>query len=335
MEEQVDLNSITVGVVGLGLMGSSIAVALLLSGHTVVGIAPVEGEDRTASAHIKDQIQYCYESGLLKKAQEAYLKALTISREYWELDDCDLVLECVTEQLEIKKAVYKKIAASVRKDTIIATNTSAIPISELQCFIPHPERFIGIHWAEPAFATRFMEITSGEKTAEEIANWVYVLAYKWGKEPTLLKKDIKGFITNRLMYAVCREALSLIENRQATMEDVDKAFRYDAGSWMTLMGIFRRMDFLGLEDFSEIFKRIFPLLSNKEEVPEIMQRLVKMKAKGIQDCNGLYHYNKEEAKQWEKDFATFNKEIYQLAAQYPSVSEKPLLKEKPQAFYQS
>lgn len=334
MTDQLNTQSISVGVVGLGLMGSSIVTALLLSGHTVVGIAPVEGEDKLAADHIKELMGYCSKSGLLKKPPDVYLSALTISNEYWELDDCDMVLECVTEQLEIKRKVYKKIVAAVHKNTIIASNTSALPISELQKHISHPERFIGIHWAEPAFTTRFMEITPGEKTAEYIAERVYALAHEWGKEPTLLKKDIKGFITNRLMYAVCREALSIIERQQATMEDVDKAFRYDAGSWITLMGIFRRMDFLGLEDYSRIFKNVFPVLSNDKEVPQIMQRLVKIKAKGIQSKYGLYHYDAAEAKQWERAFAAFSEDIYRLAALYPSESDKLVLKGKPQDIHQ-
>src|SRR5690606_23200026 len=128
--------------------------------------------------------------------------------------------------------VYERIAASIRRDAIIATNTSAIPISELQQFVPHPERFLGIHWAEPAYMTRFLEVTCGQETDLRVAEYVVSLGYTWGKEPTLLKKDIRGFITNRLMYAVYREALSLVEDGAITLEDADKAFRYDAGAWV-------------------------------------------------------------------------------------------------------
>lgn len=328
MTEQLDTGHITVGVVGLGLMGSSIAVSLLLSGHVVVGIAPLEGEDKTASMRIKEQLLLCAEAGLAPEPQSDYLAALTVSGDYRDLSDCDLVLECVIEQIEIKKIIYKKIVAFVRDDTVIATNTSAIPISTLQQFVRHPERFIGVHWAEPAFATRFMEIIRGDETSPATAEWVYQLAHYWGKEPTLLKKDIRGFITNRLMYAVCREALTLVENEQATLEDVDKAFRYDAGSWITLMGIFRRMDFLGLADFAVIFEHIFPELNNSEGVPAMMERLVEIKAGGTQSCYGLYHYSPEEAKRWDLAFAAFNNDIYHLAASYPSEQIRTLVKEK-------
>jgi 3-hydroxybutyryl-CoA dehydrogenase len=166
--------------------------------------------------------------------------------------------------------------------------------------------------------TRFLEITCGDKTAPGKAEWVFSLAHHWDKEPTILRKDIRGFVTNRLMYAVYREALSLIKNREATIEDTDKAFRYDAGSWMTLMGIFRRMDFVGLKDNAEIIKNIFPKLNNDNEIPDIMQRMIDEKARGTKTSTGFYNYTEEEAKKWEENFALFNRDIYELAAKYPS-----------------
>lgn len=169
-----------------------------------------------------------------------------------------------------------------------------------------------------------MEITCGNKTANKYADWIFQLAHFWGKEPTLLRKDIRGFVTNRLMYAVYREGLSLVEKGQATIEDVDKAFRYDAGSWMTLMGIFRRMDFLGLNDYAEICKNIFPVLCNDVTIPALMQEMVDGKLKGIQSSKGLYNYSSEEARKYEEAFASFNEDIYQLAAKYPSADHNSL-----------
>jgi 3-hydroxybutyryl-CoA dehydrogenase len=188
-------------------------------------------------------------------------------------------MECVIENIEIKESVFNKIACAVSEDAIIASNTSAIPISTLQKLVPNPKRFLGIHWAEPAYMTRFLEVTCGEDTDIAYAEWVVKLAQLWGKEPTLLRKDIRGFITNRLMYAVYREGLALIQKGDVTMEDADKAFRYDAGSWMTLMGIFRRVDFLGLQDSLQAWNAIYPKLSNDETVPGVMQEMVDKQAR--------------------------------------------------------
>ncbi|MGH2644548.1 MAG: 3-hydroxyacyl-CoA dehydrogenase family protein [Chitinophagaceae bacterium] len=321
MKEQFKTDDLTIGVVGLGLMGSSIVVSLLITGHRVIGVAPISGEKEIALPRIKKLLAQCEEASLLEASIGFYLSFLTISDDYNLLEHCELVMECVIEKIEVKEVVYKKITSVTYPDTIIGTNTSAIPISLLQRDISFPERFIGIHWAEPAFATRFMEITRGDQTSPKTTKIVYGLACQWGKEPTLLRKDIKGFITNRLMYAVYRETFAIVEEGTASMEEVDKAFRYDVGSWMMLMGIFRRLDFLGLEDFLIIYRNIFPKLNNSGKVPAIMQKLVAMKATGIQSRKGLYDYTTEEAGEWEKAFGEFNREIFQLAMSFASEKE--------------
>lgn len=314
---------IEVGVVGIGLMGSSIIVSLLTSGHHVKAIAPISADLKGAKERITEQLKACAQVGLLKENIFSCLNRLEISLEYSCLSNTSLVLECVIEDINIKAQVYKKITDVVSASTVIASNTSAIAITILQNLVTIPERFIGIHWSEPAYATRFMEITCGDVTDKRYSGWVFNLAHHWGKEPTLLRKDIRGFITNRLMYAVYREIFHLTENGKTTMEDADKAFRYDAGSWITLMGLFRRIDYIGLADYSEIFKNLFPQLSNANDVPDIMQKIVDNNGRGIQNLNGLYHYTDAEAKDWEQAFAAFNEDIFRLAALYPaSVLEK-------------
>lgn len=314
---------IEVGVVGIGLMGSSIIVSLLASGHRVKAIAPIPGDLRGAKERITEQLKTCSQAGLLDDNISSCLNRLDISMDYNCLSNSSLVLECVIEDINIKAQVYKKITDIVPASTVIASNTSAVAITLLQKLVSFPERFIGIHWAEPAYATRFMEITCGDVTDSRYADWVFNLAHYWGKEPTLLRKDIRGFITNRLMYAVYREIFYLIENEKTTMEDADKAFRYDVGSWITLMGLFRRMDYTGINDHAEIFKNLFPELSNEDTVPDVMQKIVDDNGRGIQNLNGLYHYTDKEAKEWEDAFAAFNEDIFRLAALHPApVSEK-------------
>lgn len=316
MKELFSVEDVHVGVVGLGLMGSSIVAALLIAGHPVVAIAPTPTDAREAASRIGHQLELCSDAGLATNRSAFYLAHLTISENYDLLGVCSLVIECVIEQMEIKTEIYRRITSAVSAETIIGSNTSAIPISVLQEKVLHPERFLGIHWAEPAFMTRFLEITCGKLTAPANADFIFNLAHQWGKEPTLLKKDIRGFITNRLMYAVYREIFHLLENQTASQEDLDKAFRYDAGSWMTLMGLFRRMDYNGLSDYASIIDQVFPQLGNSQEVPAKMQEMVQMTARGIHNGRGLYPYEHGEAELWEEAFANFNHEIHHLAAEY-------------------
>lgn len=326
MSENIDTSKIKIGVAGLGLMGTSIVTTFLRAGHQVTAIAPLPSDIVVAPEHIHNQLTYCETSNLLSHPLDFYRSNLTITEDYSQLAGCGLVLECVVEEEGIKAGVYQKIAKEVGDDTIIASNTSAIPISSLQKHVPHPERFMGIHWGEPAYLSRFLEITCGEQTAIHHAEWVFKLAYHWDKEPTLLRKDIRGFVTNRLMYATYREALKIIENGEATLEDADKMFKYDAGSWITLMGLFRRMDYVGLKDYPVIFKNIFPTLSNHESIPPIMQELIDRKAKGTKNAKGLYDYTEEEAKLWDEAFSSFNLSMYNLGKEYPSDIKKTKLK---------
>lgn len=324
MDGKLAADQIAVGVIGLGLMGSSIVVALLNAGHQVTALAPTPEDWVNGANRIEEQLHACERGGFLQKDIKHYKGRLTVTKSYEDLSGCCFIMECVIENEDIKQSVYKKITDVVDKTSIIASNTSAIPISKLQANISAPERFMGVHWAEPAFATRFLEITCGAGTSMATADWVYDLAHQWGKEPTLLKKDIRGFITNRLMYAVYREALYIMGTKGATMEDIDKAFRYDAGSWITLMGIFRRMDFIGLGLYQEVFKRIMPTLCNDENVPAIMQGIVADNGRGIHNLKGLYPYTAVAARAWNEAFADFNKDISVLASSYGQMDIPPL-----------
>lgn len=317
MSGKINVRPTAIGIVGLGLMGSSIVASLLALKHPVKAIAPLHGEKEAGYRRILEQLLLCEKFDMLSFPLEAYLALLTVSEEYDDLRDCDLVVECIVEDIDIKASVFKKITAVIPEDTILASNTSAIPISMLQKMLPYPQRFIGIHWAEPAFATRFLEIICGNQTSEATTDAVVKLALSWGKEPTVLKKDIRGFITNRLMYAVYREILHLVEKGDTSFADADKCFRYDAGSWMTLMGIFRRMDYTGLKDCFTAYRNIFPLLSNSNDISPQMQMIIDARSRGIHNGKGFYSYTRNEAAQWSQAFSAFNKDIFRLAANYP------------------
>jgi 3-hydroxybutyryl-CoA dehydrogenase len=185
-----------------------------------------------------------------------------------------------------------------------------------------------MHWAEPAFTTPFLEIICGPKTSISVAETLYKIATSWGKEPTLLRKDIRGFITNRLMYAMFREGFYLVENGYAGIEDIDRACRNDAGHWMTFCGMFRFMDLTGLRAYYHVMKDLFPTLSNQTETPKLIEAIAKEGGNGITNGNGFYKYTKEEAAAWEKAFEEFSYEINSLASKYPIDLVEQRLKEK-------
>ncbi|HRQ18953.1 MAG TPA: 3-hydroxyacyl-CoA dehydrogenase family protein, partial [Agriterribacter sp.] len=228
-DTQLNAAEIKIGVVGLGLMGCSITTCLLMAGHPVVAVAPVSIDLAFALKRITKHLQRSRREKLVTNAPDFYLQHLSITEDYDQLRGCALVIECTLENLDIKKVVYSKIEAVIDENALLASNTSAIPISILQQQTSHPSRFFGLHWAEPSHTTRFLEVICGNESDITKGEYLYELSHLWGKEPTLVRKDIRGFITNRIMYAMYREAISLVEQGYATVEDVDRACRNNAG----------------------------------------------------------------------------------------------------------
>ncbi|MEO5682148.1 MAG: 3-hydroxyacyl-CoA dehydrogenase family protein [Chitinophagaceae bacterium] len=334
MNNASDTAAIAVGVVGLGLMGCSITTCLIMAGHPVVAVAPVSIDLQYAEKRIRTHLMHSKEQELVSQPPEHYLAQLRITEDYALLKDCDVVIECTLEDIVIKKSVYEKIEANIRADAILASNTSAIPISILQQLTLWPNRFFGLHWAEPSHTTRFLEIICGELSDPVKADYLYQLSHQWGKEPTLVKKDIRGFIANRLMYAMYREAIHLVENGYATVEDVDRACRNNTGYWMTLVGVFRWMDLTGVPAYHTVMKDLFPTLHNGKAVPELIDKIVREGGKGVANAHGFYSYTPEEAKAWEETFTAFSYDIRKLALKYPAdvVEQKLRAGEKKEAF---
>lgn len=331
MEQMVDSKKMPVGVVGLGLMGCSITTCLLMAGHPVIAVAPLKDDLKHASNRIHEHLQTSREEKLTPFPPGHFFGQLIITEDYGLLSDCGLVIECTIENLPIKESVYKKIETVIAPDALLCSNTSAIPISILQQHTKYPERFFGLHWAEPSHTTRFLEVICGEQSDVSRGEQLYEISQQWGKEPTLVRKDIRGFITNRLMYAMYREGFHLVENGYATIEDVDRACRNNAGYWMTLVGIFRWMDLTGVPAYHTVMKDLFPTLSNNQEVPELIDKVVKEGGRGVANAKGFYEYTPEEAKLWEETFIRFSYEIRELALRYPADIVKKQLAEKQQA----
>lgn len=317
MEHSMIPAEISVGIVGLGLMGSSIATCMLIAGHRVVGLEPLEEGLESGEKRIQEHLQIAWEKNLISEKPEFYLKHLLVCSDFSKLKDTQLVIENVKEDIAIKKVVFTKINAVVSTDTLITSNTSAIPISELQEFVSNPNRFFGLHWMEPAHTTRFLEVICGDKSDIELANYLYNMAELWGKEAVLVKKDIRGFIANRLMYAMYREAIHLVEGEYATVEDVDRACRNVAGYFLPMVGVFRWMDFTGVGAYRTVMKDLFPLLSNASSPGNLINKIVDEGGNGIFNGKGFYDYTDEERKLWQEAYTKFTYEIRELALKYP------------------
>lgn len=291
-----------VGVAGLGLLGRGIAACFLGHGFQVVAIDRNEEQHAEARKQIAvmlgELVQFAGFNPQLRDEWEARYIGTT---NFDEVKGCSFVVESVTEDVATKEAVFDSLESLLSPTTVIATNTSAIPISQLQQRRKVPARFVGMHWAEPAHATRFMELIRGEKTSEEALQTASVMGRRLGKEPCICQRDIPGFIVNRIGYAMYREALNLLQSGVADAATIDCAMRNALGLWASLCGPLRWVDITGgPELYARAMQHVFPTLSNSTEVPAVMQQLAKEGARGIANGRGFYAYTDAEAHRWEE-----------------------------------
>jgi len=219
-------------------MGTSICACLLAAGHRLHCVESDPTKIRHGAPKAFAVLKEAAAHGLIKESLPHVMERFTVSSKFDGSRTQRLSFEFTVESFSIKRRVIKELKRSCLLARWIGSNTSSIPITELQKNARHPERVLGLHWAEPATATRFMEIVCGNQTSLAFARRAERLARGWGKEPSLIRRDIRGFITNRIMYSMLREAFHLVDSGYATVADVDRSMRNDLGYWITFAGPF-------------------------------------------------------------------------------------------------
>ncbi|WP_437206911.1 3-hydroxyacyl-CoA dehydrogenase family protein [Planctomicrobium sp. SH664] len=289
-----------IGVVGLGLLGRGIVTCLLSRGLIVFATDRVAAVRDSARQHITAAIAEMQARQVVSMETAAdwpqrYHEVVSLE----QFADCDFVIESVAEDLETKRTVFAQLETVIGSEIPLASNTSALPITLLQGSCRHPERVVGMHWAEPCHLTIFLEVIRGELTNDQTAQAAIELGKIAGKDPALVKKDVPGFIVNRLGYAMYREAFWLLENGVADVETIDRAFRNALSVWANIAGPFRWMDLTGVPAYARVMERLFPELSRTQEVPSMMHQLVDDGALGIANGRGFYEYTPQQARAWE------------------------------------
>lgn len=279
-----------IGVLGAGLMGRGIAQVAAQSGHMVV---MRDIEDRFVEAGlnaIESFLKVSVEKGKMKEEEKKEILGRIKGTTKWEdLKDVDFVIEAVTENMDLKKEVFRTLDEITRKEVILATNTSSLSITEIATVTKRQDKVVGMHFFNPVPLMKLVEIIRGYYTSDETVKITTELAKKFGKETVEVKKDIPGFIVNRLLIPHFLEAISLYENGIGTKEDIDKAVRLGLNY---PMGPFELMDLLGLDTTYAIVEYFFNNL-NKElkwSIPYSMRALVQAGRFGRKTKAGWYDY---------------------------------------------
>ena len=204
-----------------------------------------------------------------------------------------LVVECLPENLELKKKVFQELDGICPPGVILATNTSGLSPTEIAKGLMHPERVIVAHFWNPPQLIPLVEIVPGEQTSRQTVDSTVRWIASLGKEPVRLKKECPGFIGNRLQLALLREALYIVEQGYADIEEVDKSMIYGHGRRLPVTGPFLSADMGGLDIFHIISGYLFPVLCNSREPSPLMQELVKEGDLGMKSGKGFYDWTPE------------------------------------------
>jgi 3-hydroxybutyryl-CoA dehydrogenase len=293
-----------IGVVGLGLLGRGITACLLAGGVEVI----VHDRDQIMKEDILRYLQEVMHEIAEHRPTSAIDCASWRDRFQWaatldEFSVCDLVIESVSELLAVKRELLLQLEKVVGEGVPLASNTSALPITELQRGLAHPERVLGMHWAEPAFATRFLELIGGNETSKAVLEELDFFARSVGKEPCIVS-DLPGFIVNRLGYSVYREAMHLLETGVADAATIDRAYRNAAGLWASFCGPFRWIDITGgAALYARAMERVMPELSRASHVPAALQQQAEkdresLEANGNTVATGFYGETAAQKKEW-------------------------------------
>lgn len=205
----------------------------------------------------------------------------------------DLVIEAVFEDMDLKQEVFAQLEGICRKDCIFATNSSVMSPSEISSRLKHRNRFVGAHFWNPAHLIPLVEVIKSDATSDETANAVMDVLEFVGKKPVLCKKDVPGFIANRLQHALWREAFYMVENGIADAKTVDDACKYGPGLRWPVMGPMENSDLVGLDLTYSIHKYILKALADNHEPSYLLQDMLSRGENGMKSGKGWQSWDPE------------------------------------------
>lgn len=280
-----------IGILGAGAMGSGIAQIASQAGQDVVLFDLSQEALTTSSANLQKVMNRLIEKGRVTSDEAiAIQERIVRTTNVTDLKDCDLIIEAVVEDLEVKKLVFKSIEEIAHKEAVIASNTSSLSITSLASFCAHPERVVGLHFFNPAPLMPLVEIIPALQTNHDLPQQLTELMRKWGKSP-VIAKDTPGFIVNRVARPFYGEALRILDEGIADVSSIDEAMRQSGFR----MGPFQLMDLIGHDVNYSVTESVFKsFYYDPRYMPSLTQlKLVEAGWLGRKSGRGFYNYNEE------------------------------------------
>ncbi len=279
----------SIGVVGLGAMGAGIAQLAVEAGYDTVGREVTAELGQAAAARIGHYLTRKVDKGQLEQGhRDAAVSRLSTTVDLGSLADCDLVIEAIVEELEPKRVLFAELDRICRPDAILATNTSALSVTEIAAATARPERVVGMHFFNPAPLMPLVEIVQAELTADEAVEAASVVGARFGKE-VVRCHDTPGFVVNRVLIPLLNDCLRVLDEARVTPEALDVAMKNGAG-WP--MGPCTLVDLVGIDVHVHAADALYERLREPRMAPPA--RLVAMKNAGLlgrKSGRGFYTYD--------------------------------------------
>ncbi len=284
----------SVAVVGAGLMGAGIAQVAAQAGWSVTLRDVTEDALRKARAGIEGSYgKFAAKGRMSQEDVEASLARISYTTDLAAAGEADLIVEAVFERLDVKQDVFVELDKVCREDAVLATNTSAIPITQIAAATSRPENVVGTHFFSPVPLMKLCELVRGFKTSDEALQAARDFAESVGKTCVVVNRDVAGFVTTRLIVALSVEAARLVENGVATAEDVDLACQMGFGH---AMGPMRTMDLTGVDILRNAALNIYEETQEAKFLPpELISRMVTAGDLGRKTGRGWYDYTPPQA----------------------------------------
>jgi 3-hydroxybutyryl-CoA dehydrogenase len=284
----VEIGKARIAVIGAGLMGHGIAQVFALAGHEVtITDTLVENLD-SAKSRIAANLRDLGDDETALERIESCLHLADAVRE------ADYVVEAVSENLALKQKLFAEIERSVRPDTILASNTSVIPITAIMQGLQRRERALGTHWWNPPFLVPLVEVIETQWTSPQALAWTMELHRAAGKKPAHVKKDAPGFIGNRLQHALWREAISLVENGICDAETVDEVIKASFGRRLAVLGPLANADLVGTDLTLAIHETVLPEIDSRPRPSPYLRKLVAEGKLGFKSGEGFRKWSADE-----------------------------------------
>jgi 3-hydroxybutyryl-CoA dehydrogenase len=284
----VDVAKARIAVLGAGLMGHGIAQVFALAGHDVTITDAVKASLDTVKSRIAANLRDLGDD-------ETVIERVRPCADLAEaVGDADYVVEAVSEDLPLKQKLFAEVEGYVRPDTILASNTSVIPITSIMRGLSERSRALGTHWWNPPFLVPLVEVIGTQWTSPPAIAWTMALHAAAGKKPAHVKKDVPGFIGNRLQHALWREAVSLVERGICDAETVDTVIKAAFGRRLAVLGPLENADLVGTDLTLAIHKTVLPDIESRPGPSPYLEKLVAEGKLGFKSGEGFRKWSAEE-----------------------------------------